>query len=88
MEVNVVRLSDRRVADKEETSSECEEEIREWEWSMNEVNALFIHVRVPNDPMEKMEEEWTNEGDEVNIISLSETVPVDVMVRRGDVSDR
>ena len=36
------------------------------------------------DPMERMEEEWTIEGDEVSIMSFNVSVPVDVMVRRGD----
>ena len=43
-------------------------------------------MRVP-DPMERMEEEWLSEGEEVNIISSNVSVPVDVMERRGDASD-
>ena len=61
--------------------------MRELEWSVNELNALFTHVRAPH-PIERMEEEWMMEGDEVSIISVSVSVPVDVMVTSGDVSDR
>ena len=43
-------------------------------------------MREPH-PMERIEEVWGRESEEVTIISLSVSVPVDVIVQSGDVSD-
>ena len=43
-------------------------------------------MRVPH-PIERMEDEWRNEVDEVNIISFNVSEPVDVIVQSGDVSE-
>ena len=74
------------VAHKEGSSAEEEKERRGYDWSVIEVKRVFVQIRVP-DPMERMEEEWLSEGEEVNIISSNVSVPVDVMERRGDASD-
>ena len=55
MEVNVV-FETESVAHKEGSSLEEEKEMRECESSVNEVNMLSEHIRMP-EPMEKMEEE-------------------------------
>ena len=68
----------------EERSSE--EEIRESEWSVNEVKKLFVQVSVPH-WMEKTEEEWIMEGEERNATSLRISVPVDVTLQSGDVME-
>ena len=70
----------------EEDEVSLEKEIRESDWIVKEVNILFLHVKVPI-PMERMEVEWVSEGDEVRIISLRLSDPVDVTVTSGDASE-
>ena len=53
---------------------------------MSEVNTLSEHKRMP-DPMERMEVECVREADERSIISSRLSVPLDVIERRGEVSD-
>ena len=60
-------------------------EMQGCEWSVIDVNRLLVHVRDPH-PMERMEEEWMMEGEEVSIISLSVRVPADVILTSGDAS--
>ena len=74
------------VAHKEGSSAEEEKERRGYDWSVIEVKRVFVQIRVPY-PMERMEEEWLSEGEEVNIISSNVSVPVDVIVRSVEVSE-
>ena len=83
MEVNVVFEIECTV-DEEEVSMEEEMEKRDWDWSVIEVNTLPKHSRIP-EPVENKEEEWMSEGEEVTIILLRVSVPIDVIVKRGDV---
>ena len=47
------------------------------------MNRVLLQFNVPN-PMERKEEEWVREEDEVNSLSVSVRVPADVMERRGE----
>ena len=73
------------MAHKEMSLLEEEKERRGCERSVIEVNTLLEHTKTP-DPMEMMEVEWESEGDEVKIISVRVSSPVEVIVMRGDVS--
>ena len=49
------------------------------------MKTLSVHRRAPH-PMERMEDEWISEGEEVKIISATVNVPVEVIVQSGEVS--
>ena len=75
------------VAQKKGSSLEEEKERRLCDWRVIDVNSQFRHVSVPQ-PMERMEEEWVSEVDEMNTIVFRVSVPDDVIVHIGDVSDK
>ena len=73
------------LVDKEVPSEESENARREWDESDSELKMLFVHVKIP-DPIDRMEEVCVSEAD-VSSISRILSIPIDVIVQRGEGRD-